>query len=84
MQSIQSSAGKLMDNRTTMPLRFEPIAECDIGMVEQWLDDPESRKRLGGMIPFRPCFEYQQAQPDYHEWIVYEGAVIKGIATRFH
>ena len=44
-------------------------------MVEQWLDDSESRKRLGGMIPFRPCFEYQQAQPDYHEWIVYDGAV---------
>jgi RimJ/RimL family protein N-acetyltransferase len=68
-----------MDNGNRAPLMFEPIVEGDIEMVEQWLDDPESRRRLGGMVPFRPCFAYQQAQADYHLWTVYAGATPVGL-----
>ena len=61
-------------------LVFEPVGERHVGLVEEWLRDPESRRRLGGMIPFRPCFEYQQESPDYHEWIAYDGLEPVGLA----
>ena len=68
----QRLTGEPMDNGTTVPLRFEPIAERDIRLVEEWLDDPESRKRLGGMVPFRPCFEYNTGpDPDDPEFLRY-------------
>ena len=63
-----------------MRLEFQPIADRHVAMVEDWLQDAESRRRLGGMIPFRPCFEYQQRSPGYHEWIVYDGGVPVGLA----
>ncbi|MBM4047540.1 MAG: GNAT family N-acetyltransferase [Planctomycetes bacterium] len=56
---------------TVEELSFRPIVESDIALVEEWLQDAESKRRLGGMIPFRPCFEYQQSKPGYHKWIVY-------------
>lgn len=60
-------------------LRFEPIAEEHVAIVEEWLEDRESQRRVGGMIPFRPCFEYQQATPGYYEWIVYDGKTPVGL-----
>ena len=47
-------------------LTFEPIAETHVPLVEAWLEDRESHRRVGGMIPFRPCFEYMHGNPDCH------------------
>jgi L-amino acid N-acyltransferase YncA len=68
-----------MEDGNGVLLTFRPIVESDIETVERWLDDPESRRRLGGMVPFRPCFEYQQAQADYPMWIAYEGTTPVGL-----
>jgi RimJ/RimL family protein N-acetyltransferase len=32
------------------------------------------------MIPFRPCFEYQQSKPGYHYWIFYNAATPVALA----
>jgi len=61
-------------------LTFRPIAESDIPLVEEGLEDPESRKRFGGMIPFRPCFEYQQSKPGYYEWMICDGGTPVALA----
>jgi RimJ/RimL family protein N-acetyltransferase len=61
-------------------LTFRPIAESDISLVEEWLEDPESKKCFGGMIPFRPYFEYQQTRPWYYVWMIYHGGTPVALA----
>ena len=69
-----------MADRGRTALVFEPIEESHVAMIEEWLRDPESMRRVGGMIPFRPCFEYAQQTPDFYEWIVCDGSVAVGLA----
>jgi hypothetical protein len=59
-------------------LTFQPVAESHVPVVERWLEDRESRRRSGGMIPFRPVFDYQQRTPGYHLWMVTERAAPVG------
>ena len=69
-----------MTTREGTALTFEPVGESHVGTVDQWLQDAESQRRLGGMIPFRPCFEFIQENPDFHEWMVYDGNTAVGLA----
>ena len=41
--------------------------------MEEWLADHESRRRVGGMIPFRLCFEHQRTTPGNYQSIAYNG-----------
>ena len=69
-----------MTTRESTTLTFEPIRESHIGTVEQWLEDAESQRRVGGMIPFGAGLVFIQKNPDYHEWMVYDGNTAIGLA----
>jgi len=59
---------------------LRPLLERDLARLRDWFDDPESRRRLGGILDLTRWFAYVQSQPSYYAWLALDGSTPVGFA----
>ncbi len=61
-------------------LAFVELDESHVRILELWLEDPESQRRLGRLAPVRTWFDYALASPGYFVWMIFDGVTAVGAA----
>lgn len=53
-------------------LKFIELSHNSLQILEEWYEDEEVLRRLGGKLLLKQWFDYVQQNPNYFSWIVFE------------